>query len=259
MEQTRKARSMGMKKVNAAADIALINQYSMRELTPEEVYCFSVILCDNEVDRDFERFPVSTLEKLAPMYTGKSGVLDHQWTAKNQIARIYRTEVEKTGETNTLGEPLVRLRGSAYMLRNETSQPYIDKIESGILKEVSIGCSVGRNTCSICGCEYGKCEHRKGQRYGEKLCFFELMDPVDAYEWSFVAVPAQRGAGVSKGKQDILAAFELLLGADLSLFEPQVNALLPRLLKAQETEKERLERERILRENKEFLKEKGEM
>lgn len=85
------------------------------------------------------------------------------------------------------------------------------------------------------------------------------MDPVDAYEWSFVAVPAQRGAGVSKGKQDILAAFELLLGADLSLFEPQVNALLPRLLKAQETEKERLERERILRENKEFLKEKGEM
>lgn len=82
---------------------------------------------------------------------------------------------------------------------------------------------------------------------------------MDAYEWSFVAVPAQRGAGVSKGKQDILAAFELLLGADLSLFEPQVNALLPRLLKAQETEKERLERERILRENKEFLKEKGEM
>lgn len=82
---------------------------------------------------------------------------------------------------------------------------------------------------------------------------------MDAYEWSFVAVPAQRGAGVSKGKQDILAAFKLLLGADLSLFEPQVNALLPRLLKAQETEKERLERERVLRENKEFLKEKGEM
>lgn len=38
----------------------------------------------------------------------------------------------------------------------------------------------------------------KGQMYGEKLCFMELREPVDAYEWSFVAVPAQRNAGVLK-------------------------------------------------------------
>jgi hypothetical protein len=34
--------------------------------------------------------------------------------------------------------------------------------------------------------------------YGEKLCFTELKGPLDAYEWSFVAVPAQRNAGVVK-------------------------------------------------------------
>ncbi len=34
--------------------------------------------------------------------------------------------------------------------------------------------------------------------YGEKLCFMELQEPTDAYEWSFVAVPAQRRAGVVK-------------------------------------------------------------
>ena len=31
--------------------------------------------------------------------------------------------------------------------------------------------------------------------YGEKLCFTELREPKDAYEWSFVAVPAQPRAG----------------------------------------------------------------
>ena len=37
-----------------------------------------------------------------------------------------------------------------------------------------------------------------GQRYGDKLCHVVLGDVTDAYEWSFVAVPAQREAGVTK-------------------------------------------------------------
>ena len=35
--------------------------------------------------------------------------------------------------------------------------------------------------------------------YDGKTCHFVLSDPQDAYEWSFVAVPAQRDAGVIKG------------------------------------------------------------
>ena len=34
--------------------------------------------------------------------------------------------------------------------------------------------------------------------YNSKLCCGELTDPYDAYEWSFVAVPAQKLAGVTK-------------------------------------------------------------
>ena len=33
-----------------------INRFSKAELTADQVYTFSVRLCDNEVDRDFERF-----------------------------------------------------------------------------------------------------------------------------------------------------------------------------------------------------------
>jgi hypothetical protein len=33
-----------------------INRFARTPLTAEQVYCFAVRLCDNEVDRDFERF-----------------------------------------------------------------------------------------------------------------------------------------------------------------------------------------------------------
>ena len=57
---------------------------------------------------------------------------------------------------------------------------------------------MGKNVCSICGAEQGGCQHVKGQMYGDRLCFVELREPLDAYEWSFVAGAAQRTAGVLK-------------------------------------------------------------
>ena len=76
-----------------AQDLELIGALARRPLGAEEVYTFSVRLCDNEIDRDFERFTTRTLEELAPMFVGKAGIFDHQWSAQGQAARIYRTEV----------------------------------------------------------------------------------------------------------------------------------------------------------------------
>lgn len=42
-------------------DLECINQYTRRPFTEQEVYTFSVVLCDNEIDRDFERFSVEAL------------------------------------------------------------------------------------------------------------------------------------------------------------------------------------------------------
>lgn len=184
----------------ASGDLALINALARRELKAEEVYTFCVRLCDNEVDRDGERFPQRTLEELAGRFVGKSGVFDHQWSALGQTARIYRTElVREEGTTTTAGDGYCYLKGYAYMLRCEKNRDLIREIEGGIKKEVSVGCAVERSVCSICGGDMGECAHEKGRRYGGKLCFAELTGAADAYEWSFVAVPAQPRAGVLKG------------------------------------------------------------
>lgn len=176
-----------------------INRFARSELREEQVYAFSVRLCDNEVDRDFERFDTAALERLGELFLGKSGIFDHQWSAQGQTARIYRTEVVRESAVLTAaGDPYCWLKGWAYLLRTEKNRDLIAEIEGGIKKEVSVGCSMGRSVCSVCGAECGGCQHVKGQMYGEKLCFMELREPVDAYEWSFVAVPAQRNAGVLK-------------------------------------------------------------
>ncbi len=182
----------------AAEEMEKINRYTRREYKPEEVYTFSLVLCDNEVDRDFEQFSTAALEKLKNLFPGKTCILDHERKSANQTARIYDTALEQVeGRVTQTGEPYVRLTARAYLPRTEKNGETIELIESGILKEVSVSCSVGRSVCGICGEE--SCSHRKGKRYGGKLCSRVLEDPVDAYECSFVAVPAQREAGVRKG------------------------------------------------------------
>ncbi len=178
-------------------DMELINRFSRRELKEDEVYVFSLILCDNEVDRDFERFTTETLGELAELFVGKTGIVDHERKSANQCARVFHTEVQvEEGKKTSFGENYACLVAKAYIPRLKSNEDIIGKIDSGILREVSIGCSVERSLCNICGGE--NCSHIRGRKYDGVTCVKLLSGAADAYEFSFVAVPAQRNAGVTK-------------------------------------------------------------
>lgn len=181
--------------------MAKINKFTRREFKEEEVYTFSVILCDNEIDRDCEKFSVEALKKLAELYVGKTGIWSHDPKGENQTARIYETEVVTDSSRKTAdGEAYTCLKAYAYMVRTDSNADLIREIDGGIKKEVSVGCAVSKETCSVCGRDIrtGECAHRKGRTYKGRKCYHILGEPTDAYEWSFVAVPAQKGAGVTK-------------------------------------------------------------
>ena len=183
----------------AAEELKLINNYTRRTLAADEVYTFTVVLCDNDVDRDGERFTVESLFALEKLFVGKTGIFDHDPSAKNQTARIISCKVENVHSRSTAtGDEYFRLTARQYRPRTAGNAVLIAALDSGIVKEVSVGCAVGKIRCSICGEEIGLCSHRKGESYGGKLCCGELSEPYDAYEWSFVAVPAQKSAGVTK-------------------------------------------------------------
>lgn len=168
-----------------AEELEKINRLTRREFSAEELYCFRVVLCDNEVDRDLEQFDPATLEQLAGLFVGKTGIRDHQPSSQNQQARIYEAAVEQfPGKYNSLGEPYCALVARAYMVRTESNRDLILEIEAGIKKEVSVGCSVRESVCSICGANRTLCDcgHQKGETYDGRLCYTILRDAQDAYE-----------------------------------------------------------------------------
>lgn len=181
--------------------LAALNAFTRREHTEDEVYLFTITLCDNEVDRDGERFSLEALSQLQKLFVGKTGIFDHNAKGTNQTARIFATELLETPDvTTTVGEPYTALKGNAYMIRTASNADLIKEIDGGIKKEVSISCRAESSKCSICGADKKKkpCSHVNGKTYNSKPCYTLLGNIKDAYEWSFVAVPAQVNAGVTK-------------------------------------------------------------
>jgi predicted nuclease with TOPRIM domain len=76
----------------------------------------------------------------------------------------------------------------------------------------------------------GQCVHEKGKIYDGQLCYASLEQATDAFEFSFVAVPAQREAGVIKGqKRQYEKLAELVrehpgCGAELERLEREAKA-----------------------------------
>lgn len=185
--------------------LAKINLYTRKALTADEVYIFPIVMCDNEIDRDYEHFTANTIKDFAEMFKGKTVICDHNYKNANQCARIFDTEVIHNPTVKTFdGQDLYQLKAFAYMLRNDANAEIIANIDAGIYKEVSVGCSVKSATCSICHNDYNdynKCRHWAGYEYDDgKICNVALDGAKDAYELSFVAVPAQSGAMVTKSK-----------------------------------------------------------
>ena len=174
------------------AQLEAINAQARAKLTEDQVYVFSLRLCDDQIDRDMERFDTQALPALAKLFIGKTGIVDHRWSSDSQVARIFAAEVVEEDRVSYI-------KAWAYIRRGGAADEVIADIEAGIKKEVSVGCAMGRAVCSVCGSEYGSCGHQKGEHYDGVLCCAILKEPMDAYEFSFVAVPAQPNAGVLKG------------------------------------------------------------
>lgn len=180
-------------------ELAAINRHTLRELSAEEVFTFSLAACDNQIDRDDERFSDATLHELAQMYPGKPVLLDHNWSAKDQSGRVYAAEVREDEARAGVKRLILR----CFVPRLEATKDFIEAIETGLKKECSVGCAVKHRKCSICGEDYYEsCLHIRGQEYNGQRCHVVLEGAADAYEVSMVAVPAQKEAGIIKSGEE---------------------------------------------------------
>lgn len=220
-------------------DLKAINKLAPVPLNAEEVFTFKAVLCDNEVDRAFDRFTVKALQDMQKLYLGKTVIKDHARSTDNQVARIYKTELVQSDKALKSGELYTQLVAHCYMVRTSSNADLIAEIKGGIKKEGSVGFSPSSCICSICGTDNAKtyCRHWPGKSYekegGATVCTFTLAGVKDAYEFSLVAVPAQRAAGISKSytgetvfEKDEEPATEPETGAEDKTKELQLRARL---------------------------------
>lgn len=168
-----------------ARELALINQYSDRQFSADEVFVASIVLCDNDVDKDYEQFTCGSLLKLAKLYEGKRGVVD---IYSGYAPRIFSCKLKSVPEKlNMLGEPYYMIVAKFYIpIVSETSD-FRAMIVDGSISKVSVACSTDPAVCSICHTPLSECEHVKGHFYDSELCYGLLYNPKDVYEFAFVA------------------------------------------------------------------------
>ena len=195
-----KTASVGALSVNEE-ELGKLNRYSLEPLKAEDVYLFKIAVCSNaqDTDRDNEPLLLRAVNGLFERLKGRTILFDHMASAKNQVARIYDTELEVSdSEITEAGESLTTLIAHCYMVKTESNADLIAEIKAGIKKEVSVGFSTSDRICSICGKSFFSCAHLKGRTYDGKICRAQIKDCTDAYEVSFVAVPCQVDAGTTK-------------------------------------------------------------
>ena len=170
-----------------AEELALINQYSDRQFSADEVFVASMILCDNDVDKDYEQFTCGSLMKLAKLYEGMRGVVD---IYSNYTPRIFSCKLKPVpGKVNKLGEPYYTLVAKFYLPAVPETAALRAMIADGSISKVSVGCSTDPAVCSICHKPLSECEHVKGHFYNSELCYGLLYNPEDVYEFAFVDLP----------------------------------------------------------------------
>jgi hypothetical protein len=193
------------------ADLKKINKYTLSPVSADDVFIFKASIADNEQDdRNYMPFNLKSLQDLKKLYPGKTMLKDHRRMADNQIARIYDTElVQDANKQTELGELHTELIAKIYMIKTDSNKDLIAEIMGGIKKEVSTSTVPSKMICNICGTDNMKdyCRHWPGIEYtvedgsakgSKKRCKMLLSGAKEAYELSFVAVPAQPRAGTHK-------------------------------------------------------------
>ncbi len=192
------------------SDLKKINQFTLEPLGADDVFVFKASICDNEQDdRNFMPFDLSALKDLKKLYIGKTMIKDHMRRADNQVARVYDTELIQKGKVTGLGEVHSELVAKIYMVKTDSNKDLIAEIKAGIKKEVSTHSIPKKMVCNICGADNMKdyCRHWPGVEYeqtqkdgkmAKTTCKMLLSGAKEAYELSFVAVPAQPRAGTQK-------------------------------------------------------------
>lgn len=159
---------------------------------------------------NFRRYLKTELRKAAPTMEGKPVQKDHSFSVNDTFGTIESVKfIESSGKTK-------------YEARVDPDDPVTKKIESGFVKNVSIGYKAGKMECSICGEAMGWFhDHVPGFKYDDEIAEAIPRDMVYNH-LGVVSFPGVSGtsAGVESGEVVEKSVNESMLVLMTEGFEP---------------------------------------
>jgi hypothetical protein len=166
--------------MNLGEAIKKINEISSKPVELRDIYIFSVILADNDIDDDREAISNEALQQLAEECIGKTGYIDNDNV--DYHARIFDTEICTSSFKNKLGDNKRFLKAYCWIKKTPENKEIIQAIRNSITKKGTLSFSLNRKICSKCGCntlrEHCRC------KYGYKI----LNSIIDVYDWDFMPI-----------------------------------------------------------------------
>ncbi|HUT74991.1 MAG TPA: hypothetical protein VM221_09205 [Armatimonadota bacterium] len=142
------------------AELELVNRFARRALAADEVYVGECDLCNDRVDRAFERFTVAVLADFADSLPGKSLLAGHDHgSLPLGLWFDARLRGDERGVTH--------LRPSYYIVKTRDNEHHRAQLDGGVYRYASIGFRAQDLVCDICGKSWfgWECEHYPGQAY----------------------------------------------------------------------------------------------
>ncbi|NMW23481.1 hypothetical protein HFP05_03420 [Rhodanobacter denitrificans] len=199
-----KALALNVKAAPAADDAALavINGFTLRPFTADELQLREYVLAHNCIDRDDEVFDEALLDNFATTLPGKGVYINHptSWRSDGGPAegKVYATRTESMtldAARELLHEPNLQLPpdrtqvkvlfASAYFAKTPDNGALLIKQDAGIAGDVSVGFNAAARV-PIKDAE------------GRQLTASRWMAPGEALEMSLVWLGAQQGARATK-------------------------------------------------------------
>lgn len=198
--------------------------YAGADVKGEDLIVRQMLLCHDQYDRTFEKFPIDYLERFAETLPGKSVLPGHD-TSQLPLARFFKSQVTEIQER---GFPVLvtRERKSAEVVPGfapksvkvnyldagfyypATDQDLDAKIKAGVFRSVSIGFRYDDVDCDLCKKSYfSDCPHLAG-RWSEDgrlatLTYSGDAKKAEALEGSIVYLGAQPQARIQKIAADM--------------------------------------------------------
>jgi hypothetical protein len=181
--------------ISGAPDMAKVNKFTVAPIKEEDIRIYQALLIDDQVTRNSTHYPADFQKGILSLPAGEGNFVgapilfgddkDHKEAASAQVGRIF----DAWQVTDAAGHVGVMAK---FYVPKANREELIGKIDSGVLKEVSISTKVEMPICSICHQDIRTCGHTMGK----EGCHVSMTGKGFCAEVSLVAVPGSSQAKI---------------------------------------------------------------